>query len=59
MKMLYLRYTIFDGMMDVLQGHTISIFASEIRFGHAGACADADRETAAAKNKAQFSCQIL
>ena len=27
------------------------MFASEVQFGHAGACANAERETALAKNK--------
>eukprot|EP00050_Salpingoeca_kvevrii_P006445 m.289422 g.289422 ORF g.289422 m.289422 type:complete len:1078 (+) comp12131_c0_seq1:124-3357(+) len=29
-----------------------SLFSSEVQFGHAGACANSDRETAVAKNKA-------
>ena len=28
------------------------MFTSEVQFGHAGACANSDRETATAKNKA-------
>ena len=28
------------------------MFTSEVQFGHAGACANAERETADAKNKA-------
>ena len=28
------------------------MFSSEVQFGHAGACANADRETATAKNAA-------
>lgn len=28
------------------------MFSSEVQFGHAGACANAERETAVAKNKA-------
>lgn len=28
------------------------MFNSEVQFGHAGACANAERETAVAKNKA-------
>jgi len=28
------------------------MFASEVQFGHAGSCANSDRETAVAKNKA-------
>ena len=28
------------------------MFASEVQFGHAGACANSDRETANSKNKA-------
>lgn len=32
-------------------GTCASMFTSEVQFGHAGACANADMETAAAKNK--------
>ena len=33
-------------------GTCATMFASEVQFGHAGACANAERETALAKNKA-------
>lgn len=33
-------------------GTCASMFSSEVQFGHAGACANADRETAVAKNRA-------
>ena len=33
-------------------GTCASMFSSEVQFGHAGACANAERETALAKNKA-------
>ncbi|GAB6025154.1 hypothetical protein CHUAL_010577 [Chamberlinius hualienensis] len=33
-------------------GTCASMFTSEVQFGHAGACANAERETAVAKNKA-------
>jgi ATP citrate (pro-S)-lyase len=33
-------------------GTCAGMFASEVQFGHAGACANSDRETATAKNKA-------
>jgi len=33
-------------------GTCASMFTSEVQFGHAGACANSDRETAVAKNKA-------
>ncbi|EDV27248.1 uncharacterized protein TRIADDRAFT_22398 [Trichoplax adhaerens] len=33
-------------------GTCASMFTSEVQFGHAGACANADRETSVAKNKA-------
>jgi len=33
-------------------GTCAGMFASEVQFGHAGACANSDRETAVAKNKA-------
>jgi len=33
-------------------GTCATLFTSEVQFGHAGACANADRETATAKNKA-------
>jgi len=33
-------------------GTCASMFSSEVQFGHAGACANAERETAIAKNKA-------
>lgn len=33
-------------------GTCARMFTSEVQFGHAGACANADRETAVAKNKA-------
>ena len=32
-------------------GTCAKMFASEVQFGHAGACANAERETANAKNK--------
>ncbi len=33
-------------------GTCATMFSSEVQFGHAGACANAERETAVAKNKA-------
>lgn len=33
-------------------GTCASMFASEVQFGHAGACANSNRETASAKNEA-------
>lgn len=33
-------------------GTCARMFTSEVQFGHAGACANSDRETAVAKNKA-------
>ena len=33
-------------------GTCAKMFTSEVQFGHAGACANAERETADAKNKA-------
>lgn len=33
-------------------GTCAGMFSSEVQFGHAGACANADRETALSKNKA-------
>lgn len=33
-------------------GTCATMFTSEVQFGHAGACANAERETASAKNKA-------
>lgn len=35
-------------------GTCAKMFASEVQFGHAGACANAERETADSKNKASM-----
>jgi len=35
------------------------MFTSEVQFGHAGACANAERETADAKNKVGKSYQTF
>ncbi|XP_042203092.1 ATP-citrate synthase-like isoform X2 [Homarus americanus] len=37
-------------------GTCAGMFTSEVQFGHAGACANAERETAIAKNKALADC---
>ncbi|KAK3869460.1 hypothetical protein Pcinc_025229 [Petrolisthes cinctipes] len=37
-------------------GTCAGMFSSEVQFGHAGACANAERETALAKNKALSDC---
>ena len=34
------------------------MFTSEVQFGHAGACANAERETADSKNKASIANTI-
>jgi hypothetical protein len=36
-----------------------SMFTSEVQFGHAGACANSDMETAVAKNKALKACGAI
>ena len=44
---------LFKPVVSWCIGTCAGMFASEVQFGHAGACANADRETAAAKNKVQ------
>jgi len=40
-------------------GTCASMFTSEVQFGHAGACANAERETAVAKNKALAAAGVF
>ncbi len=40
-------------------GTCARMFTSEVQFGHAGACANAERETALAKNKVYHHLCIL
>lgn len=35
-------------------GTCARMFTAEVQFGHAGACANADKETALAKNKVRY-----
>jgi hypothetical protein len=51
-------FCIFLNMLTLVSGvgslppFLLGMFTSEVQFGHAGSCANSDRETAAAKNKA-------
>lgn len=40
-------------------GTCAGMFTSEVQFGHAGACANAEIETAAAKNKVKPKCPSM
>ena len=44
--------TISKPMVAWCIGTCSTMFTSEVQFGHAGSCANAERETAAAKNTA-------
>ena len=40
-------------------GTCAKMFTSEVQFGHAGACANAERETADSKNKASIATTVM